>query len=98
MEAKILVMCKHEGILATILRLIGNNPDWQAMGTDNIADAKQALNAEKFNLVLLGNGFTADEEAEIETYVKQHHTKTKIVYHYGGGSGLLSAEIYQALA
>jgi len=97
MQAKILVLCKHEGIRETILRLLGNNADWQAAGTNNIADAKKMLESDNFDIALLGNGFTEAEETEITEFVTQHSPGTKTVYHYGGGSGLLSAEIYQAL-
>lgn len=97
MQAKILVLCKHDGIRETILRLLGNNADWHGIGTDEIAEAKKLLQGERFDVALLGNGFTEAEESEVTEFVNQHSPGTKTVYHYGGGSGLLSAEIYQAL-
>jgi hypothetical protein len=42
--------------------------------------------------VLLGAGLSEDEAEQ----VRQHFT-VPVVQHYGGGSGLLYAEIYQAL-
>ncbi|TWR28914.1 hypothetical protein FPZ43_11655 [Mucilaginibacter pallidiroseus] len=98
MQAKILVLCKHDGIRETILRLLGNNADWQGIGTNNLFEAKQMLGSDNFDIALLGNGFTEAEESEVTEFVNQHSPGTKTVYHYGGGSGLLSAEIYQALA
>jgi hypothetical protein len=47
-------------------------------------------------LILIGAGITENDEKELRKKLKKQNTP--IVNHYGGGSGLLYAEIYQALA
>jgi len=46
-----------------------------------------------FDVVLLGAGLTEVESAQIRT-----SATAPVVQHYGGGSGLIYAEILQALA
>jgi hypothetical protein len=98
MQKQILAICTHAGILETILRLINNNPVWHAIGALSVEDAKALLNAENIDLVLLGNGLSPEEEMEITDYAKEVNNQIRLVQHFGGGSGLLSAEIYGALA
>ena len=90
----ILAVCSHPEILQTILRLINNNPDWNATGAENEEQALTLLATQRFNLVLLGSGM--DEHSARR--LKASAPAVKCIQHYGGGSGLLSAEIYGALA
>ena len=98
MQKQILAICTHEGILETILRLVNNNPEWHAIGASGLEEAKALLNAEKIDLVLLGNGLSPEEEKEIMYFAKEVNNQIRLVQHFGGGSGLLSAEIYGAIA
>jgi len=45
----------------------------------------------------LGGGIEELSEDQLSAYFTSHNPDIKIVQHYGGGSGLLSAEIYEAL-
>lgn len=95
---KILVVCASPDILKVILRLANANRDWEAAGTASVQEAKDAMQTSAYELLLIGSGLNeADEQGLIE-YVSNAHPEMRIVQHYGGGSGLLSAEIYQALA
>jgi hypothetical protein len=98
MQKQILAICTHPGILETILRLINNNPAWHAVGSSSAEDAKALLSSESIDLVLLGNGLSPEEEKDITDYAKAVNSQIRLVQHFGGGSGLLSAEIYGALA
>lgn len=94
MEKKeILAVCSHPEILQTIIRLINTNPEWNATGVTDVIEAVALCGANHFDLILLGSGMDDDSAAQL----KEVYPDIKLVEHYGGGSGLLSAEIYGAL-
>ena len=97
-KVEILVICRHEGILQTIVRLINNNPDWHAIGTVTDDEAITAFDAQAFKLVLLGSGIEKESDEKLRSYFTSKQPEIAIVQHYGGGSGLLAAEIYEALS
>src|SRR5882757_8134408 len=96
-QTQILVIGRHPEILATVVRLVNNNPDWNATGCITDEEAVSAFNDQEFALVLLGGGIEKKSEDELCTYFRITKPDIKIVQHYGGGSGLLTAEIYEAL-
>jgi hypothetical protein len=96
-KVEILVICRHEGILQTIIRLVNNNADWNATGAVTDDEALAAFTATPFGLVLLGSGIEQQSEDNLCAAFKAQKPGIIIVQHYGGGSGLLAAEIYQAL-
>jgi hypothetical protein len=98
MRVRILAVCANPDILKVILRLIHANENWEASGRSTPSDGIDALLADQFDLLLIGSGFTEAEEENLVEYVQSNCPDTRIIKHYGGGSGLLSAEIYQALA
>lgn len=99
MEKKqILAICSHPEILQTVLRLINNNPEWSGTGADNEEQALAYFNEKHFDVVLLGSGMDAGSESKLKPAFRQLNPSLVFVQHYGGGSGLLSAEIYGALA
>ncbi|GGC57397.1 hypothetical protein GCM10011387_08760 [Pedobacter quisquiliarum] len=98
MSVNILVVCVNQDILKVIVRLINANENWAAVGKSSLPDAIDALLANHFELLLIGSGFTESEEQGMADYVQNTIPDLRIAKHYGGGSGLLSAEIYQALS
>lgn len=96
-KIEILVICRHPDILQTIVRLINNNPNWNATGTIADEEAIATFTAQLFNLVLLGSGIEPESEENLCAAFKAHTPAITIIQHYGGGSGLLAAEIYEAL-
>ena len=94
----ILSVCTHEGIQSTILRLLhSHNPQWHATGAESAEEAIRLGNITNYDVILLGNGLTEHEEEELtRNFITQLHP-VKVIKHYGGGSGLLFGEIYQAL-
>jgi hypothetical protein len=94
-KIEILVICRHEGILQTVVRLINNNPEWNATGVITDEEALSLFGSQPFKLVLLGSGI--ENEDRLRVHFKALNPDVIIVEHYGGGSGLLAAEIYQAL-
>jgi hypothetical protein len=97
-KLEILVICRHPEILQTVIRLVNNNPEWNATGAETDEDAIAAFNSNDCKLVLLGAGVDSGSEEKLKDSFLRRNPDTIFVQHYGGGSGLLSAEIYEALA
>jgi hypothetical protein len=96
-RVEILAVCRHEGILQTIVRLVNNNSEWHAIGAITDDEAITAFDAQPFKLVLLGSGIEKESDEKLRSYFTSKQAGIAIVQHYGGGSGLLAAEIYEAL-
>ncbi|WP_158824853.1 hypothetical protein [Mucilaginibacter lacusdianchii] len=96
-KVNILVVGRHEQILQTVVRLINNNPEWHSVGALTDKDAIQLFSHEVFDLILLSSGIEPESEQNLRAYFTDHRPSVIIVQHYGGGSGLLTAEIYEAL-
>lgn len=92
-QKQIMVFCKHTAILHTIIRLINQHVQWQGIPVEDISTAMEIYTIRPIDLILLGAGLQAAEESAI----KIHCHNTPCIQHYGGGSGLLYAEIQQAL-
>lgn len=56
------------------------------------------LSHQFYDAVLLGSGYTEDEEKKIQDWIKQNAFKTRLIKHYGGGSGLLMNELLIAFS
>ena len=97
-KIEILVIGRNEQILATVERLINNNPQWHATACLTDDDALLACKQQLFDLVLLGGGIGEDSDSYLRQALNTIQPKIKIIQHYGGGSGLLTTEINMALA
>jgi hypothetical protein len=97
-KTQILVIGRNQQILATIERLINNNPNWKAVPcfTDELAIS--ACEKQRFDLVLLGGGIDEISDTYLREAISKLHPGIRIIQHYGGGSGLLATEINMALA
>lgn len=93
----ILVVCKHPDILSTILRLIHKKEGWAATGAASAAEAETVCTATPVDLVLFGAGVNENEEQQLRSSLAALHPDIKFVQHYGGGSGLLYAEVMETL-
>jgi len=89
----ILVVAAHPDIRATILRLINAEPEWSGTGCPAAEEAKEIFRQQSFDMALIGAGLEEEAEAERCRTISSLHPGVKIVKHYGGGSGLLRAEI-----
>ena len=97
-KINILVVANHSEILATILRLINKNEEWNGVGAGSPEEAINACKKDKFKLVLLGVGITEETEREIVPILKSSNPALICIRHFGGGSGLLYSEIQHALS
>jgi hypothetical protein len=94
MSPRILVICRHPEILATIVRLINSKPEWQGLSDE---EATKIFLEKDFDVVLIGAGVNLESERYLRQTFEKKNPAVKIIQHYGGGSGLLFGEIHQAL-
>ena len=93
----IIVCCANNEILEVLLRVIRNKSAWQAYGSGSLNEIKCLLEKNShFNLALIGSGFSLAEENELVNILNQYLPEDKILFHYGGGSGLLFNEVNDA--
>ena len=98
MKPEILVIATHPDILKTILRLLNSREGWSGTGVSTIAKAIETFPTKDFNVVLLGAGLSESEEQQFRASLSALKPGIPCIAHYGGGSGLLYAEVLQALA
>jgi len=94
---QVLVVGRHEEIMDTVLRLINNTPDWEAVGA--LADEKaiELFQQRRFDLVLIGGGVEPESEAKLRAIFTFQNPLIRIVQHFGGGNERMFAEIRAAL-
>lgn len=96
-QTKILVIGTNEKILEVVLRLLNTNESWEATGVSDPVEAVRKCRELKYEVLLIGAGLTDSEEQELSAQIREIHPDIHVIPHYGGGSGLLFAEIYLAL-
>lgn len=96
-QTKILVVGTHPGIMETVLRLLNKNELWDAAGVGTPHEVMEQVKVNDYRIVLIGAGLTDEEEMRLNTDIRLIRPSIHIIPHYGGGSGLLYAEIYLAL-
>ncbi len=97
MKINILVTGRHEEIMETLLRIIHKNENWSAQSALTDETAITLFNTYPFDIVLLSSGIEEESEQKLLAHFKRVNPAIIIIQHYGGGSGLLSNEILQAL-
>lgn len=97
-KIEILVIGRNPEIVQTVVRLINNNPAWNASHALTDDDAIFLFESEPFNLVLLGGGIEPESDTLLRNAFTTRNPNITIIQHYGGGSGLLATEINMALA
>ena len=96
-KIEILVIGRHPQIMETVLRLINQNENWDAVGSLTDEEAIEKFHQHSFQLVLLSNGIEEASERKLRSLFSFQDPELIIIQHYGGGSGLLSNEIMEAL-
>lgn len=90
MKKKILALNKDEKLLEVLVRVLIQY-DYDAIGALSIKASQEIQKNEAVDAVLIGGGFTEGEEQEMTTYYSS--LKLPVIKHYGGGSGLIKAEL-----
>jgi hypothetical protein len=94
---QVLVVGRQEEIMETVLHLINNTPDWEAVGALEDEAAIELFQQRRFDLVLIGGGVEPESDAKLRAIFRFQNPLIRIVQHFGGGSRLLFAEIREAL-
>jgi len=97
MKTKILVIGRHREILDVLFRLINQHPDWEGNSASRDEEAMALFHENRYDLVLLSSGIEEESEHKLREFFMQQNPESIILQHYGGGSGLLTGEILQAL-
>jgi hypothetical protein len=97
-KIQILVIGRNPEIVQTVVRLVNNNPAWNASHALTDDDAIYLFESQAFNLVLLGGGIEPESDTLLRNAFTSRNPNITIIQHYGGGSGLLATEINMALA
>ncbi|HEY0261863.1 MAG TPA: hypothetical protein VGB95_02475 [Chitinophagales bacterium] len=92
-QTSILYIGTHREIAETVVRLLNAHEDWFGVSACDADEAKAACTKHLFDVVLLGNGLSSEAETSLKNYVETTYPNTKVIRHYGGGSGLLYNEI-----
>jgi len=96
-KVQILYIGRHAEILATVVRLLNQNEQWQGIGALTDEEAITLFNNNNFDIILLGSGIEEEYEKSLCSFFRKEKPGIIIIQHYGGGSGLLASEIAQAL-
>jgi len=96
-QLHILYIGRHPEIKETVVRLLNNNEQWTGAGACTDEEALAAWSQHAFDIVLLGSGIEEENEQKLSNFFRQENPRIIIIRHYGGGSGLLTGEIMQAL-
>ncbi len=97
-KLNILVAGRHPEIVPTVVRLLKNNPQWNPTGVLSNEECEAHMQKYKVDILLLSSGLSEADEQLIRQQLVNLHPEAVVIQHYGGGSGLLIAEIYQALS
>lgn len=96
-KTEILVVGTNAPILATVLRLLNTNVLWTATGVPGVEAAVKECSKKYYEVLLIGAGLPDEQEEQLAAEIRKIHPHIHVIPHYGGGSGLLFAEIYLAL-
>jgi hypothetical protein len=97
MTTEILVIGRNKEILVTLLRSINQNPGWNGRGAMQDEEAIELFHSRDFDFVLLSSGIEEESEKKLRSLFSFQNPDITIIQHYGGGSGLLSNEIKEAI-
>lgn len=93
----ILVVGREKAILEVVERLINGHEGWKATIATTEDDAVEMFRKQRFPIVLVCAGLTAQEEGTLRQRLVEQDPGSVVIRHYGGGSGLLENEILGVL-
>lgn len=97
-KLNVLAIHRDTKILAVVLRLINTNEQWNGIGAHTDEEAVELFHQQPVGIVLFCAGIDPQQEEKLKAVFSTQNPAPIFLQHYGGGSGLLSAEIYEALA
>lgn len=93
---KILAVGNNEAIMNVLERLINSHSGWTGTIALSVPEAQEKMRQQSFDALLICVGVSPEEEQTLQEYISKAGAATKIIRHYGGGSGLLENEIRTA--
>jgi hypothetical protein len=96
-QTSVLIIGSNEDLVSLLIKLVNKFRNFKAYAALNEKDALDLFIEAPIDLVLFSSGLPDDLEKSLKTYFLTKNPNTKIVAHYGGGSGLLQCEICEAL-
>jgi hypothetical protein len=93
LQVKVLVIGKNVDIVQLLVKLTGKFKNLLVSGTTDEADILQIKQENAPDILIISSGLTDQSEKAIDKQFRLLHPNIKIIYHYGGGSGLLKSEI-----
>ena len=93
----IISFVKNREILPVLDRLVNKEEGWEGVRAADLETAREHLRNGRFDVILLGAGTGDEERAELRKVIDETEQQTIMIDHYGGGSGLLYAEVMEAL-
>src|SRR3569623_290007 len=97
-KIEILVVGRNPEIVQTVVRLINNNPAWNATHALTDEDTISLFQNKPFTLVLLGGGIEPESDTLLREAFNSHNPGITIIQHYGGGCGLPAPEFNMVLS
>ncbi|MGA1381027.1 MAG: hypothetical protein ACO30N_05655 [Schleiferiaceae bacterium] len=97
--ARILAVGTNPEVMTVVERLLRSQEGWMPTVLNCADEALAVLRSETagFDVLLLGAGLAPYEESALNTAAGSRVPPVPVVAHYGGGSGLLFAEIWGVL-
>ena len=94
---RILSFVTNPEILPVLDRVVNKQEGWTGRRASSLAAAEAVLHREPIDVILLGAGTGAAERESLTVTIANSGQNTIIIDHYGGGSGLLYAEVMEAV-
>lgn len=94
MQYKVAILAKT--LAELLVRLVNNSNEFNAIGHNSL-DAMCLESLVDFDIVLVGGGISDADIELINKEILKNGLETKLIKHYGGGSGLLLQELYEAI-
>lgn len=94
---KLLAIGYDPAIMQVVERLLNSHAGWEGVVALTREDGLEKTGSGHYDAILLCVGVSAADEEVIRQAVGHQSPFTKVIRHYGGGSGLLENELRAAL-
>jgi hypothetical protein len=96
-QVKVLVIGKNIELVQLLVKLTGKFENLLVSGTTEVTDILQVNQENLPHILIISSGLAEQSEKAIDEHIRLLHPNIKIIYHYGGGSGLLKGELQSVL-
>lgn len=94
---KIISFVTNPEILPVLDRVVNKHKGWTGVRAPDLATARRQVESGDADVVLLGAGTGAEERTALQAIIAERKLQTVLIDHFGGGSGLLYAEVMEAV-